>query len=206
MKILSVPIEERISGETLEKYNQVLAIIEGRTIAGGAARQLYFNKDFGSTDIDLFSWYDDAPLKNYSGYKLRTHWAYTFKIQNYTIQLIRKGYSGSVENIFNSFDFNCCCFAVDRNYIYYTEEAIEDCNKKQLRYIDNYNEESHDFEEVRLLKYIKKGFLPACEGTRRALGNLISTIYIRVQEMDFIESYEDKILDTIYFISCRYPS
>lgn len=175
MNILKVKLEDRLSKKTLYDFKKIFRVVENCIIAGGAARQLYYDlelkeKDrFGSTDIDFFRYTKElikVDLFTKLWIRKRTDWAetYVYRLSKFskrqvTIQFIKKPYK-TLEDIFNSFDFTVCCFATDGEFLYYTEEAIKDTEKRQLKYIENYDPKIHDCPNQRLVKYILKGFMP----------------------------------------------
>jgi hypothetical protein len=128
MKLLTVSLNERVDLKTLANVRALEKVIGARIIAGGAARQLYYGKGFGSTDIDCFD--DPNPLSGFVCYGVSA-WAYTYKFYNIgTVQIIRK-YLLGLEAIFETFDYNCCCFAYLNGRICFTPEAIEDCENRR---------------------------------------------------------------------------
>lgn len=137
-------------------------------IGGGAARQIYLQDNtFGSTDIDIF-------VKSYNRYnnfnktlkkigqELEVDYTYAQHANSYFIpdvgkvQLISQFYENT-EVLFKSFDFHCCCFAIYKGALWFTEDAIEDVKKKQLRHMP-----PGRFSSNRVIKYyLKKGYVPA---------------------------------------------
>jgi hypothetical protein len=128
-------------------------------ICGGAARQLYLNKDFGSTDIDIF-------CKNKGDFVKLTKllasnkivddastYAISYLYKGLKLQIVKNNYNMSLCDVFQDFDFTVCCFAFDRNYIYYSESAIRDLDTKIIRLNTYY------FRVYSLFKYMNKGFI-----------------------------------------------
>lgn len=137
-------------------------------IGGGAARQIYLqDNNFGSTDIDIFTKsynrYNniDKILKKV-GQELEIDYTYAQQAKSYFIpdigkvQLISQFYENT-EVLFKSFDFHCCCFAIYNGDLWFTNDAIEDVKKKQLRHIP-----SGRLTSNRIIKYyLKKGYVLA---------------------------------------------
>lgn len=100
----------------------------GPWIAGGCARQILLGES-NFNDIDV--WFKDIvqfeQLKNrlneefgheiYETYSSDN--AITYQLGNYKIQLIRRAWYSSVDDVFANFDFTCCQLAVDDNLIAY---------------------------------------------------------------------------------------
>lgn len=133
-------------------------------IAGGAALALYTG-NLNIKDWDLF-------FKSYNhleqakevferlGFKQISvsEWSITLRKSNVDIQLVTRFYYQTHEDIFNKFDFSVCCFAIKKNKFYYTKQAKEDVEKKQLNFI--YTENIATCIK-RIARYGKKGYMPS---------------------------------------------
>lgn len=71
----------------------------------------------------------------------------------------KKSYTHNVEDIFDTYDFECCKFAIIDGIIFFTEEAREDALGKWLRIAYKNN----PYLYPRVGKYLKKGYTPKCE-------------------------------------------
>lgn len=76
------------------------------------------------------------------------------------IQLIRRQYYKSVEDIWNDFDFTICNFATDGNIVIADQQAINDCNHKVIR-MNSLSVRRTDLKRV--MKYTAYGFNPDSE-------------------------------------------
>src|SRR6266849_2526322 len=161
MKILLQSLEIYKGFSNYYKLQQIQHYFPGIIIGGGAARQVFLNEEFGSTDIDIYhstpmdqalNTHDLSPFPDY----MLTANAYNFKYCGMKVQLIRKIYTTNIEELFNSYDFACCMFAIKDNYIYYTEQAVEDATHKWLNVINLDKDTLHQ----RVGKYLKKGYIP----------------------------------------------
>lgn len=140
----------------LRQFNAVLA--------GGAARQLYLNDgSFGSTDVDLY-FFNNKDKYNIKRCLLKagkekraSEYAKTFMYKDLLLQIVDDR-PNSIENLFSTYDFYCCMFAIVNNKIVYPKEAFEDVLSKTLR--DN-NYSKYYIKDYRILKYVlKKGYEP----------------------------------------------
>jgi hypothetical protein len=64
--------------------------------------------------------------------------AVTYQLGNYKVQLIRRAYYPTVDDVFKSFDFTCCQVAVDKELQAYGP-GVDDAknNKLKLNHYDN---------------------------------------------------------------------
>lgn len=99
---------------------------QGPWIAGGMGRQLVIDPTC-STFADIDVWfnnpisYESCSLRlnntfgNYMYETFASDNAVTYTIGDFKVQLIRRAYYTSVEEVFANFDFTCCQIAVDQN-------------------------------------------------------------------------------------------
>lgn len=100
---------------------------QGPWIAGGMGRQLAVNptcQEFADIDV-WFSGptiYEQCMIRlnntfgNYMYETFSSDNAKTYTIGDYKVQLIRRAYYDSLDDVFDSFDFTCCQVAVDQNF------------------------------------------------------------------------------------------
>jgi hypothetical protein len=113
----------------------------GPWIAGGMGRQIVLGEN-NFADIDV--WFKNSQdyencanrlnLKfgNYMYETYASDNAITFTVGDFKVQLIRRSYYKSVEDVFANFDFTCCQIAVDRNLNTYGP-GIEDAKNYVLK-------------------------------------------------------------------------
>ena len=100
---------------------------QGPWIAGGMGRQLAVNptcQEF--SDIDI--WFSSAmsyercmvrlndTFGNYIYETFSSNNAKTYQVGDYKVQLIRRAYYDSLDDVFANFDFTCCQVAVDKDF------------------------------------------------------------------------------------------
>ncbi len=162
--MLVEPLEKYLKSNT-EKYNQTRRVISEGIIAGGAARQIFLEEQFGSTDIDFYfsnwgiwdAWQNNLTRNGYSEYHSSRKARGFENIFGTKCQLIKTIYSDNPQEIFNTFDFTCCMFAIKEDHLYFTTEAAEHATNKMLVVADSSN-----YSYGRIGKYIRKGFFPSC--------------------------------------------
>lgn len=147
-------------------------------IAGGAARHL-FDSSFKFPDIDLYVMGSKIDrhqvaheLRNYVANQIRSNVSITYKRDVPTIildnddsaeiQVIAFKEVNSIEELFDSYDFTCCQFALFGNTLMYTPEAQEDTLNRELVWTKEakFNEFGYNIETRfwRIQKYLQKGF------------------------------------------------
>lgn len=100
---------------------------QGPWIAGGMGRQLAVNPSCQEfADIDVWfsgpAIYEQCMIRlnntfgNYMYETFSSDNAKTYTIGDYKVQLIRRAYYTSLDDVFASFDFTCCQVAVDQNF------------------------------------------------------------------------------------------
>jgi hypothetical protein len=149
-------------------YERITNLFPEAIIAGGSARQIYLNEEFGSTDIDLYHTnYANIGRAYVAGvvYKLVSHtiWARTYLIDGIKVQLMGTPYR-DIQSLFDTFDFSCCMFAISPDELMYTYPfAITDAKGKWLQIVNK--QLNSEKQAKRIGKYLKKGYLPKCGDT-----------------------------------------
>jgi hypothetical protein len=100
---------------------------QGPWIAGGMGRQLAVNSTCQEfADIDI--WFSNQQsyercmislnntFGNYIYETFSSNNAKTYTVGDYKVQLIRRAYYDSLDDVFANFDFTCCQIAVDKNF------------------------------------------------------------------------------------------
>lgn len=197
----SCPIEYRFNPNN-EKYKEIKFLMDNFhcIIAGGAARQIFNNKDFGSTDIDLCYLSSEAKraterFLNKKAEKININtYAKTYKYKEMIIQSTDYKRYDNIYSIIEAFDFTVCQFAIENNNIYYTIEAYtdEENNKLVLGGIDT-------LKVYRLVKYLNKGYIP----NKDIKEKFIYFLKLRLKgQLDYMLSKEDTgnfILNDIFW-------
>jgi hypothetical protein len=134
----------------------------GPWIAGGMGRQLVIGES-NFNDIDV--WFNNHRQLELTRNRLLTTYkgqiwqeynsvnAETWTVGDYKIQLIKKKFFNSVEEVFDGFDFTCCQVAVDRNCRPYGP-GLEDAESGRLR-VHCLNKDSF---LARYAKYVGYGY------------------------------------------------
>jgi len=116
-------------------------IEQGPWIAGGMGRQIALGQS-NFADIDI--WFNNSTsyehcmlrLNNtFGNYMYETYTsdnAITYTIGDFKVQLIRRAYYASIDDVFANFDFTCCQVAVDKNFYIYGP-GIEDAKNYVLK-------------------------------------------------------------------------
>ncbi len=155
-------------------------------IGGGFARRCFEDSDIGNSDVDIF-FTSIIALENFrsklnksknrnsflinvfnvfknstlypenrsSSYAETVHLNFENKLVR--IQLIKFDFFKSVEELFNSFDFTVCRFAIYNGIFYTTQESIDDLNSKSLRFSKEYSMRNCSLKRVS--KYASYGFV-----------------------------------------------
>jgi hypothetical protein len=114
---------------------------QGPWIAGGMGRQLVLGES-NFADIDI--WFNNS--KSYEQCRLRLNNVFgdymyetftsdnaiTYTIGDFKVQLIRRAYYTSIDEVFANFDFTCCQIAIDKNLKTYGP-GIEDAKNYVLK-------------------------------------------------------------------------
>ena len=163
--MLVEPVDKYLK-DNREIYTQIRWNIPEGIIAGGAARQIFLNEAFGSTDVDIYfpdfsahgAWYTNHYRRGFEKYS-NTNNASGYLIDDIKCQLVKAIYTDDPRRIFDSFDLTCCMFAIKDDQIYYTEEAAEHATKKLMVFAKESNAKNI---YKRVEKYLRKGFVPSC--------------------------------------------
>lgn len=150
---------------TLENIVQTIyaSSDHGPWIAGGCGRQVVVNdKMFNDIDVWFRTVYQLEQTKNRLsdafGYEMYETYnsenATTYQIGDYKVQLIKRAYYKSIEDVFGSFDFTCCQVALDENLKPYGP-GIQDAIKKRL-VLNNYDPKAF---LARYAKYVGYGYV-----------------------------------------------
>jgi hypothetical protein len=142
--------------------------LPGCVLAGGAALELYTGDVNKIKDWDLFfsqpegyrqARYEFVKRLGFQS-KGRTDWSITLEKSGVIVQLITKHFPRTINQLFDNFDFSVCCFAVKGEDLYFTEQAAEDVELRQLSYICSDNIIT---TIKRIARYGQKGFKPTTE-------------------------------------------
>ncbi len=179
--MLVEPLEKYLK-DNRNIYETVRRYLPEGIIAGGAARQIFLGEKFGSTDVDFYFptwgiWNDWASNFYGQGYKrysrTRNAEGYLIFLEQIKLQLISITYSDTPQEIFDTFDFTCCMFAIKDDKLYFTEEAVEHATKKMLVV---YKESNANDLYRRIGKYLRKGYFPSCPISNAALEDFLKYI------------------------------
>lgn len=140
---------------------------KGPWLAGGFLVRLVGNESVSKGDIDLFCAHSKQRFATMD--KLRQN-GYnrpkeTFNASSWTkenslkVQIVHRRYHKSVEDIFLSFDLECCKFATDGYNLVCTEQALYDVQHKIMRAV-NRDEYGPVMDPMRYHKYFYRGFVP----------------------------------------------
>ena len=135
----------------------------GPWIAGGCGRQVALGET-KFNDIDV--WFKNVfqfertkdRLNDAFGYEMYETYnsenATTYQIGDYKVQLIRRAYYASVDEVFENFDFTCCQIALDRNLQPYGP-GLEDAGSSRL-VLNKYDPKAF---LARYAKYVGYGYV-----------------------------------------------
>ncbi len=135
----------------------------GPWIAGGCGRQVALGET-KFNDIDV--WFKNVfqfertkdRLNDAFGYEMYETYnsenATTYQIGDYKVQLIRRAYYASVDEVFENFDFTCCQIALDRNLQPYGP-GLEDAGSFRL-VLNKYDPKAF---LARYAKYVGYGYV-----------------------------------------------
>jgi len=147
--------------------------LHGCCIAGGAPLALYTGDVHKIKDWDLF-FHDHSAIGNAVtelnrfgfNYVNSTNWSDTYEKSGVVVQIVNWRLYHSVEEIFKSFDFSVCCFAVDGPNLVFTKQAAEDVENGELNFL-------HTDDLImclkRIARYGQKGFMPSTECIKEIL-------------------------------------
>ncbi len=145
-------------------------------VAGGFVKRLLANESVLEGDIDFFisnSWNLED---NYIGLRqvfinsgciyTKTHNAITFNLlfPEIKVQIVTSHFDTTLYKTLDRFDFSVCQFGIEDDYIYTYKHALEDLFSKSLRV----NPARKDIMKTyRFIKYIKAGYIPRCDLSKR---------------------------------------
>jgi len=149
--------------------------LSGCFIAGGAALAIYNGEFKFLKDWDLFFSSFGSYNRAYNkfldmGYKEVSHsnFGKMLELKSYgdgkssKVNLIDWFFPNKVEEIFNSFDFSVCCFAIVGDTLFYTKQAKKD-EKDKLLNIVHLKKENIVLTFKRIARYGIKGYVPSNE-------------------------------------------
>lgn len=148
-------------------HRQVLLVVKKTKswLAGGAALALYSGETSDIKDWDVFlTSYQHLLSVREELFKIdfvetsRTDWSVNLEKSGVIVQLVTKNYYNTIKQIFEKFDFTICCFAIDGEYVYFSNQAKEDLDKREFNFI--YTENILSCIK-RIARYGAKGFVPS---------------------------------------------
>jgi len=135
---------------------------QGPWIAGGMGRQIVLGQN-NFADIDV--WFNnlqsyqlcmlrlDSTFGNYMYETYTSDNAITYTVGDFKVQLIRRAYYTSLNDVLDNFDFTCCQIAVDKNLKAYGP-GIEDA----INYVLKLNKLDRRGFLARYAKYVGYGY------------------------------------------------
>ena len=161
-------------------------------IVGGAVRSWFCGDNLEDIDLlfkseeNLNSYGDLLITQKYK--KTHSHKnADTYKKEDIIIQLIKK-YWVDIDGVFNSFDYDLCCFAIDASgLIFSTDKAIISALRKRLSV--NNIQAGYELDSLRrAFKYFEKGYKP-CLGCLADIAHSLGMSGERISQQ--ISFYQD---------------
>jgi hypothetical protein len=178
-----------------------LHTVEGPWVAGGAARRLWGSWEschWTGADIDVF-FASELQFKNWQTqflkeFKIDTGQArddllefsmnykaigtpnaetycVDFEGKAVQVQLIKKAFYPTLELVWNSFDFDICCFAADKSHACARSSAL---HALRSRTIDVNNPDVKHNLTLRLLKHVIHGYQPSNALILEAVDKIVS--------------------------------
>jgi hypothetical protein len=136
----------------------------GPIIAGGSVRAMVQNKPI-TTDVDIYftsqkqlDWFKSYLIAKYANGQdvfRKTQFTYSVKMFGYDLQLMHFKFFNSVDQLFQSFDFTVCQYALTGGDLYMTEEAVRDTKDNIVLFTKN---SKYNRTFYRIKKYKDKGF------------------------------------------------
>ncbi len=166
--------------EAIQSLFPFLDMKNGPWIGGGCGRKLFEGyKALGESDIDVFFKNEDMQkwavsffksAKSINGWYIKDHqespawnmFTATYNrddansLNSIKIQFLKKKFFGSVEELFDDFDFTICMFATDGYELAADQRAIDDLSRKSLVL----HQKPPKPKAARLAKYCAMGFVP----------------------------------------------
>jgi hypothetical protein len=166
-----------VSSELINIINEWFPGIDydGYFIAGGFIRSYFVSNK--PKDMDIF--FDNLEQLEVVKTKLeligfelkkKTRYSFTMIKDDKTIQLI-KNIHGTIQDVFNDFDFTVCQVAVKKNVLYYESSFFDDLENKRL-VINEVSLDRCATTLERVVRYSSYGYIP----DRKQLNTLIKTI------------------------------
>jgi len=154
--------EQEMMGE-----NPNIPIVNGAFLAGGSIRAWFCGDekvcdyDIFFTSIDSLNFYKQEFLKNCTVTR-DEEFIFECLLNNKKIQLIKRIFPQTIEELFDRFDFHLCQFVFTTTGIWTTKKAILSVLRKKLSY--NNHQKGYEIDTLRrAFKYAKKGYQP-CVG------------------------------------------
>lgn len=158
------------AGPGREQLESVLDILPplslkfGPWCAGGAVRRIAQGREISDGDLDFFfsnraEWAKfDKVLKDYEELH-RSNAATTYMVNGLKVQIIKRRFYDSLDELLGDFDFTVCQVATDGKRMGHTREAIKDIDDQVLRFAPQ-GRISKLTVIGRMVKYINHGFVP----------------------------------------------
>jgi len=169
LQIHGIRVHGNAGFNAIEWFNQtfptVLDIDHGCWLAGGAILAMLDQRDMVGRDLDLFfqSLGQSDLIENHIRTKQShtrhvTGNATTFKLgTGEVLQVIRRNFFDSPEQLLSTFDFSVCQWATDGKTLVYSDQALKDWKTKTLRNVLGVKETD---TVVRFNKYLLNGYTP----------------------------------------------
>ena len=97
----------------------------------------------------------------------------------FKLQAIKRYFVKDIHELFLSFDFTATQFATDGNIIVTTQEAVDDCERHQLRMI---KDTTRPFNVLRMTKYTAYGFEPEDNLMKQAVSALANNEAVMIDD------------------------
>lgn len=155
-----------------------LDIVQGPWLAGGSVLSWYNNEPVGLGDFDIF-FKDLKQFDEMFGRLMRNHATIVYTSENALtlhltvdddvkrIQLIRKNYFQSAEDVINHFDFTICQLATDGWNIVASDKTYEHIREKKIVL----SKPASRTLVKRLIKYVSYGYTPEIELVQTMIDN-----------------------------------
>lgn len=154
-------------GSRLAEYLN-LNMEQGPWLAGGAVRKIYLGQNIGHSDWDV--WFRSAEQFDRASKLVQelgadvayssgnaTTFKYELENETHNIQLIRRRFFDSAEQVINQFDFTICQLITDGNTIKIGQQTALDLDRKLIRSVST---QLQPYIISRLVKYMVYGYYP----------------------------------------------
>lgn len=209
--IKRVSLEEQLKTKNLSIYDLptldglILNLIQnmnGCIIAGGSALAMYEGKlneikdwDVYFTNTEIFN----KLIVELEGMKFirdaSSAYTYTYKKDNTAVQLIKKRFYQSVEEIFSYFDFTVCCFAVEGNELCFLKTAVKDVATRQYNLIFPANP---SMLFTRIARYGAKGFIPSYQCSEDLIDYINGKYTPKIENKDWVGGKQQLRVGNLY--------